>query len=71
MAGGSPAARPEDVAFVRAALEAVRIRPSDAELAALAEGLPSLRDRVAALYAVDCGDGEPALLLSASEEPAR
>ena len=60
-----------EVSFVRSVLQAAGIAPTDAELEALAAGLPGLRARVAALYAVDCADGEPAAVVRALEEVER
>ncbi|HXZ85566.1 MAG TPA: hypothetical protein VEI82_08760 [Myxococcota bacterium] len=58
---------PEDLSTVRALLKAHAIAPPEDDLRALADGLPLLRARIAALHAIECGDGEPAPLLRARE----
>jgi hypothetical protein len=57
----------EDLSIVRALLAAHGIEPAEEDLRALADGLPLLRTRIAALHAIECGDGEPAPLLRARE----
>ena len=59
---------PEDLSLVRALLAAQGIEPPAEDLAAIAAGYPALRARVESLYTVECGDGDPALLLHAREE---
>jgi hypothetical protein len=56
------------LALVRSLLAAQGIHPPEEDLAAIAAGHASLVARVASLYTVECGDGDPAPLLRAREE---